>query len=148
MTIKYTVYDSNSGVILRTGETMTMAQAQLQGNTPGTYVVTEGADPVTQYVDPGSGTTQYKAPMSAGGTLTAADKTNFSADGVDIVTIDHIPAGASCTVVVPPDQGVNTVADFSINDGYLQITTTAKGTYRVTLRFSNYLDFVVTLNAA
>lgn len=152
MTIEYTVYDSATGEILRTGTTMTMAQAQLQGSAPGTRVVTIGSDPATQVVevtpigtDP---STLPKVPISVGGVQISASKTNFAANGTDTVTISPIPAGATYSITVPPDMGIATIYPGTINDGSLIITTTVPGTYALTIKYGTNLDFVVSLYAS
>jgi hypothetical protein len=151
MTIQWTVYDSNTGEILRTGYASSQAQALLQGNTPGTKVVTVGSDPTTQKVDisnPSSPVTTARAAMNVGGTNTAASKTNMTANGVDSITISPIPAGASYQVEVPTNQGITDIPPGTISDGSLVITTTVAGTYTVTLKYGTNLDFVVSLNAS
>jgi hypothetical protein len=151
MTIQWTVYDTNTGEILRTGDAMTTAQALLQGNTPGTRVVTVGSDPVTQKIDisnPATPVTTARPPMAVTGTQTAASKTSMTANGVDSITISPIPAGATYQVEVPTNLGIADIPPGTISDGFLTITTTVAGTYTVTIKYGTGLDFVVSLNAA
>jgi len=152
MTIQYTVYDSATGEILRTGSTLTLAQAQLQGSTPGTRVVTVGSDPETEVVEvvpidatPG---TLPRVPISVSGVQIGASKTNLIANGTDSVTISPIPVGATYHVTVPLNKGIATIPSGTINDGSLIITTTVAGIYGVTIKYGTNLDFVVSLNAS
>lgn len=141
MTIQYTVYDTATNQILRTGEAMTMEQALLQGNTAGTTVTTVGSDPVTQQVVGGNVVSRPVAGISA-------DKTTFVANGTDAVTISNIPASTVYSVAAPANLGIPYIADTTVSDGTLIITTNVAGTYVVTLRKFPNADYVVTLNAS
>lgn len=153
MTIQYTVYDASSGAILRTGTALTRAQADLQGSAPGTRVVVVGSDPETEVIDTTpipigqDPATIPKTSMKVGSVLTATNKTNFSANGTDFVSISPIPSGATYEVVSPTGKGLSPNYVGSVNDGTLEITTTVTGVYSVTLKYPTSLDFKVTLNA-
>lgn len=145
MSITFTVFDS-TGKIVRNGNAMSTATAAAQAG-PGETVKFEGTDPETEAIDPGTGNVLNRVPMSANGVLTSYDKTIITANGVDAVTISNIPAGAIYEVYLPANMGLIQPPDDVVNDGVLIITTTVKGLYQVKLRFQNYLDFGVTINA-
>lgn len=152
MTIQYTVYNDATGEILRTGTAMTEASANLQGSTPGTRVVLVGSDPVVDVmqvtpigVDPNK---LARTPIMVGGVQIAASKTSMLANGTDKVTISPIPAGALYQVTVPKDLGLEAVADGTVADGSLALTTTVAGLYAVTIKYGTNLDFTVSINAA
>lgn len=146
MTIQFTVYDA-SGTILRTGNTMTVAQAQLQATEPGTYVTTVGTDPDTQIILPGTGQPSYRGPMQVDGVNTSINRTSIVANGIATLTISPIPPGALYAVTVPQGVGLDEIPEGTINDGSLVITTTVKGTYSVRLRSGYFLDYKATFNA-
>lgn len=154
MSIQYTVYDTATGAILRTGTAMTEASARLQGSSPGTSVTIVGSDPVTQVIDVTpvpAGTdpaTKARTPITVNGTQIGASKTSMSANGVDAVTISPIPNGATYTVDPPAGTGVSAIPSGTISDGSMVITTTVAGLYVITIKFGTNLDFVVNINAA
>lgn len=144
MTVQYTVFDTSTGEILRTGECMTVAQAQLQGSTPGTSVLTVGSDPTSQVVqDPGGFPGIVNKPPSP----MSADKTSIHADGVEQLTISSVPIGSVARFTVPDNQGFAAVPDQTVNDGSLAVTTTVIGTYVIRVQAFPNTDFMVTFNA-
>lgn len=146
--ITYTVFDSATGKILRTGTAMSVASAQLQGSTPGTRVEFVGSDPTTEVIDPGTNLPVDRLPMrNAAGSLTTKNKTTITANGVDAVTISNVPVGAICEVFMPPNLGLVQITDQVVNDGVVIITSTVPGLYQIVLRYQNFLDFGVTINA-
>lgn len=150
MTVKWTVYDSTSGEILRTGEAMTVAQANLQGNTPGTKVVVVGSDPVAQKVDisnPSAPVVSARLPMTVNGTQISASKTSIIANGIDSATISPVPNGATYLLTVPSGLGIAEYPIGTINDGSLVLTTTVPGIYTLLIQYGTNLDFTVTINA-
>lgn len=147
MTIKYTVYSTTTGEIIRTGTAMTEATANLQGSAPGTRVVLEGHDPVTQAIDPNSGSAVQRLVMSVNGVNTRSDKTAITANGTDVLTISPVPVGAEYDVYLPANLGLIQPPDGVVNDGKLEITTTVPGIYSLRIAFQTFLDFTVTFNA-
>jgi hypothetical protein len=154
MTIQYTVYDTATGAILRTGTAMTEASARLQGSSPGTNVIITGSDPVTQVVDVtaipigGDLPTKARPPITVSGTQIAANKTSIVANGADALTISPIPNGATYQIDVPTGVGIDPIANGTIGDGSLTLTTTVAGSYTATIKYGTNLDFVVNFNAA
>lgn len=146
--IQYTVYNTATGEILRTGTAMTEASAQLQGSAPGTNVVLVGSDPVQQSIDPGSTAIVPKLLMNVGGANTTVNKTTIQADGVDTLTISPIPVGASYDIYLPANLGLIQPAPGIINDGSLTISASVRGIYSLKISFQNYMDFSVTFNAS
>jgi len=146
--IQYTVYDTATGAVLRTGTAMTEASARLQGSKPGTSVTIVGSDADTEIINPGTGVAVPKTAMKVGSTLTAVNKTTLTANGTDMIRITSIPGGASYMITIPPDLGLVQPPDGAVTDGVLELTTTVPGAYSVILRFQNFLDFVVNFNAS
>lgn len=153
MTISYTVYDTATGAILRTGTAMTEASARLQGSSPGTSVTITGSDPATQIIDTTpvpigtDPTTKPRIPMTVNGVQIGASKTTLTANGSDSITISPIPSGAIYVVDVPKDVGIAAIPSATISDGSLIITTTVTGMYVVTIKYGTNLDFAVNFNA-
>ena len=144
MTVSWTVFNETTGEILRTGFSLTEAQAALQAFA-GEKVTFVNSDPVTEVVqNPGSAEpTIVTKPNNS----IAANKTSFLANGVDYVSISPIVAGSKVTILVPESQGISVIAPFVVNDGVLEITTTVAGAYSVTVTDFPKQDYVVTLNA-
>lgn len=145
MTVQWTLYDENTGRILRSGDAMDETQAGLQA-TGGGRIVMVNSDPATQIVtNPQSAfpgiTTKSAGPM-------AANKTNIAINGTDTVVISNVPAGALCHVTVPQNVGILDIPDFTISDGVLVLTVTVAGAYTVKISSFPNADFVVTINAA
>ena len=152
MTIQFTVYNGTTGAVLRTGSAMTEATARAQAG-PGERVTLVGSDPVTDVmtVTPiGTEPTKIaRLPMKNGSNVaTTVNKTTIAISGADLLTISNIPTGATYSITVPKDQGINIIPDGTVNDGVLSITTTVAGAYSVTLKSGNFLDFTVNFNAA
>lgn len=146
MTVKFTVIDTASGRTLRTGATMTMATAMLQAG-PGETVIPVASNPEVELVKPDTGTTFPLPIMSRNGSLTAVNKTNIAANGVEFLTISNIPNGAGYHFVLPNDQGLAPIVPATVADGVLEITTTVKGAYTVILTYPNMQNFKVNFNA-
>lgn len=151
MSIDFTVYDSNTGAILRTGTAQTEASARLQGSAPGTRVVLRGSDPkydnvqVTPIgVEPGL---VPKLPMRNANGLTQASGTSIKADGVQMLTIHFVPNGAKVEVFLPTNLGLMQPQDAIVTDGVINITTTVPSIYQVKVSYMNFLDFEVSFNA-
>lgn len=148
MTVAFTVFDTASGEILRTGNAMTVAQAQLQAG-PGEKVITVGTDPLTQVIsNPGSDYPGIINKPGSGNLNISVDKTAMLANGVDKVTFSGIPTGAVAKFGVPADQGVIPVADTTINDGTLVVTTKIPGDYTVLISVFPAQDYQVTIHAS
>lgn len=146
MTVKYTVVSTATGATLRTGVAGTAATANLQAG-PGETVILSGSDAVTEQIDPGTGGVVPRPLMASGNNLTAVNKTTILANGVDIIRISSIPAGASYHIEYPADMGIAPIPDGVVNDGILELTTTVKGRYFVLITFQNFRPFEVTFNA-
>jgi hypothetical protein len=146
MTIKFTITDSATGAILRTGTTMTMATALLQAG-PGETLTTVGSDPIRDTVDPGTSTATPKPLMTRDGTATNVNRTSMLANGSDFITISNIPNGAGYHFVVPVGKGLQDITPATVADGVLEITTTVPGSYTVILTYPNMLNFRVNFNA-
>lgn len=145
MSIDYTVYDSNTGAILRTGTALTEASARLQGSAPGTRVTLKGSDPkydnveITPIgVDPGL---VPKLPMRNQNGLTQTSAASIKADGYEMLTIHFVPSGAKVEIFLPPNLGLMQPQDAIVTDGVINITTTVPGIYQVKLSYMNFLDF-------
>lgn len=151
MSIQYTVYDTATGEILRTGSALTEASARLQGSRPGTSVTLVGSDPATEIVDVTpigiDPSTLPRQAMNVGGQLTTVDKTSVLANGVDKIVISRIPNGAKYDVYLPANLGLVQPPDGVVTDGVLELTTTVAGAYSVKLSFGTFLDFTVNFNA-
>lgn len=152
MSIQFTVYDTATGAILRTGTALTEASARLQGSAAGTTVTLVGSDPATQIIDTTPNvvdpSTLPRQPMNVSGVNTSVNKTSITADGVDSVVISHIPNGAKYDIYLPSNLGLVQPPDGVVTDGQLILTTTVAGIYSVKLAFQTYLDFTVTFNAS
>jgi hypothetical protein len=146
MSIKFTVINTATGETLRTGVTGTLASANLQAG-PGETVIPVGSDPVTEQINPGTGSAAPRPLMNLGGTLTAVNKTTVSSTGLDVIVISNVPVGATYHVEYPPDKGIAPIADGTVNDGVLEFTTTVAGRYFVMLTYQNFRPFEVTFNA-
>ena len=73
------------------------------------------------------------------------DKTTFNADGEDSATISGVP---ECVVVVQNlDDTFYPMYNDEITDGVLSVSTTASGTYKVTIECFPYQKYVVELEA-
>lgn len=151
MSIQYTVYNTSTGAIIRTGTALTEVQARLQGNTPGTNVTIIGSDPATQIIDTtpttGDPGTKNRLPMVVNGVQISATKSTIVADGTDSFTISPIPSGAIYVVDVPSGVGIASIPSATITDGSLIVTTTVAGIYKVTIKYSTFLDFAWSFNA-
>lgn len=152
MSIQYTVYDTTTGQIIRTGTAMTEASARLQGSAPGTSVTLVGSDPATQVVDVTpigvDASTLPRQLMHVGATNTSVNKTTITADGVDKIIISPIPVGAKYDIYLPTNLGLAQPPDGVVNDGTLALTTTVPGIYSVKISFQTQQDFEVTFNAS
>lgn len=144
--IHYTVFDIATGAIVATGVTMDEEQALLQAG-PGQRVIFESSpsSPITDVIQDPNGEDPIK--VTKPGTSIVASKTTFVANGVDFVSIAPVKAGATFTIDVPPNKGIQQVTPTSINDGVLEITTTVAGSYTVTVSDFPNQDFVVVINA-
>lgn len=153
MTIKFTVFDTATNEILRTGDAMTMAQALLQGNSAGTNVVTQGSDPVTQRIDnsvPAAPVVISKPPHGITvNKTTTAGVIQMLANGSDNVIFSGIYNTARCVVNVPQNLGITPVSPnpFTVSDGALGIVVSVPGQYTVTITDFPKVDYSVTLNA-
>ena len=148
MTIQFTVANSTTGEILRTGDVLTVAQANLQGGTSGTTVVISGADPVAQKVSGGTVVSRPAAGITCNKTITAG-AIAMTANGTDTVTFSGIGNPSTATITPPPNLGIAAIAPYSITtDPVLSITTTVAGAYTVKITNFPNVDFVVTLNAS
>jgi hypothetical protein len=146
MTIKFTVFDATTNEELRSGSTMSQATADLQAG-PGEYVKTEGFDPMTEYVESGTGEVKPRTLMNRSGVLTSVNKTTIAGNGVDFLTISNIPNGAGYHFVVPENRGIAPITPATVADGTLEITTMVDGAYMVVLTYPNMLNFKVNFNA-
>lgn len=148
MTIQFTVYDA-SGTILRTGETLTVAQANAQATGAGTYVTLVGSDPVTQQINPA--TTAVTSRPSAGiscNKVVTAGVVAMTANGSDQVTFSGVVNPSTATITVPTGVGINPISPLTITDTVLSITTTVAGSYGVLIVNPPNADYKVTLNAS
>lgn len=118
----FTVYDPNTGRILRSGIAPNDAIATMQA-IPENHesVLLALSDELTQYVDVGTGTVAYKP--GVGG---AIDKTEVVADMVDAVTITGIDSEAMVTV-----SGPNPTFEMMVLDGVMVLTFESAGEYQV-----------------
>jgi len=137
--IQWTLYNTATGAVIRTGSAMTVEQANAQVE-PGTNIVMQNLNPATQVV---TGTTPTPRQTQS----CVANKTTFTANGTDFVSISPVEAGALVTITPPTGVGIEPIPTQAINDGVLEITTTVAGTYKVVISKFPKQDFVVNLNA-
>jgi len=151
MSIQYTVYDTTTGAILRTGTALTEASARLQGSKPGTSVTLVGSDPANEIIDVNpigiDPSTLPRQNMQVNGTATSVNKTAITANGVDTIVISPVPNGAAYDIYLPANLGLVQPPDGIITDGQLILTTTVRGIYSVKVSFQTFLDFTVSFNA-
>lgn len=128
----FTVYDSVTGAIKRTGtapDSMIAIQAQT-----GEAVVTGQYDAAAQYLPGG-------VPTARPAMTSTIDVTTVPADGVTPITISGAPAPCNIDVAGPASY---TSSD---PDGTIQLTFNLAGTYTVTLSAFPYLNQEFTIGA-
>lgn len=130
--MNFTVYETSSGRILRTGYTVDPLANQVLS---GESIVEESYDGETHYFSSGTLTARPANP-------TTIDKTSITADGVDAFTLSDYPTGAEIFIAGPVNyRGV-------LSAGFDDFTTTISGTYIVTVTAFPYLPQEYTVNAS
>lgn len=112
-------------------------------NYNGTYLP-EVFDPATgQVTTPGTIVTVVPKTTNA----CVVDKTTFTANGTDAVTITGIGTGAKVDIRMPSDIGIDDIIDTVVTDGVAIITTTEKGAYRIDIDDGTTTHYEVTIYA-
>jgi hypothetical protein len=138
--IDWTLSNPATGEIIATGTANTAEQANAQA-TGGGVITLVYSDPPVEQVSGG-----VVVPRPAGSTV--ASKLTFTADGVDYVRFTPIAAGATVTIIVPVDKGIEPIApNQTITGGLVDINTTIPGKYTVTISRFPDQDYTVELNA-
>ena len=141
--VNYTVYDTTTGRIYRTGSTESEEQANIQATEANEVVALEQADEATEYY---TGNPMEKTTRPLFTTSNSWNKTTFTANGTDSAVFgSSLPNPTYVTIIGPP--GVPNVYEETNTDTTLTIKSTFKGEYEVTIKGFPYQDYTTTLTA-
>lgn len=131
--INYIVYNKFTGHIIKTGS-CTISQLYIQAIEEWQSFALDSANDETDYYDL---TTEEVKPRELNTTI--IDKTEISANGIDIATMSNIPNGS--------DVYINNEFILKCYDGVFEFSTDTISPHTITIKKVEFLDYQVTINA-
>lgn len=142
--MRFMVYDTASGVVLRSGQCPEELLAIQAGAGETAIEVPTGIDePEDYYMSVGE---PVAKPLIT--TVATWSTLAITANGVSAATLGAGLPNPSTVVIRPPaDLGIANIANQIVTDGTFNLTTTVPGDYTVKVSATHYLDYEETISA-